>query len=247
MASSVALAAINNGDKVYLSNGAGTYGHIQGGGEFLVTQATGGSDSFKTFCLEFSEHIAVGSSNKYFATIDDDAQLGGNGGGPNDPLDVKSQFFYAAYRSGKLDDLSSAAPSGSYGAFSYNDNTWASALQLVFWKLENETPSGAISVADAARRDYLISLYNSSTNVFTDVVASVTYYYYVGDVKVMNLWDNYNTVTDARSGPHQSQLYIDATTIPRTEGVPEPATLAIWSLGLGIAGLVKLRRRQMAA
>lgn len=29
--------------------------------------------------------------------------------------------------------------------------------------------------------------------------------------------------------------------------VPEPATLAIWGLGLGIAGLVKFRRRQTAA
>jgi hypothetical protein len=30
------------------------------------------------------------------------------------------------------------------------------------------------------------------------------------------------------------------------ETVPEPATLAIWGLGLGIAGLVRLRRRQTA-
>lgn len=30
-------------------------------------------------------------------------------------------------------------------------------------------------------------------------------------------------------------------------GVPEPATLAIWGLGLGIAGLVKLRRNKLAA
>ncbi len=55
-----------------------------------------------------------------------------------------------------------------------------------------------------------------------------------GRVQVINLWQTYSN--GVGSGEKQSQLYMAP--------VPEPATLALWGIGLGIVGFVKLVRRK---
>jgi hypothetical protein len=52
------------------------------------------------------------------------------------------------------------------------------------------------------------------------------------------------------SGANADSMLIDDLTVATQladVATPEPATLAIWGLGLGIAGLVKLRRNRLAA
>ena len=71
---------LTDGDKIKLEWGPGTYGHGSGGGEFKVTGVTvlnGPGDTFLTFCLEFPEHISLGTA--YFVDINNRAISGGAG------------------------------------------------------------------------------------------------------------------------------------------------------------------------
>ena len=141
-----ASAAIQDGDLVRMTRDSGTYGGKLYGGEFRVTEQNVVSpdmvEVFKTFCLEYTETISITPPNNlYKATVDNGAVLGGSGFDPAynngsygtyDPLSNATKWFYQMYRESKLDDA------GYVSGFSYTDNAWADALQLVFWRLEGE-------------------------------------------------------------------------------------------------------------
>lgn len=103
------------------------------GGEFKVTASSLGS--FRTFCLELTEHVAIGGTYNY--TLQKYADHGSEP--ENDPLDVRSAWLYLHYRDGTLDDL--------VDSFNYGSNASANALQEAFWVIEDEPLNGFTSGA----------------------------------------------------------------------------------------------------
>jgi hypothetical protein len=97
-----------------------------GGGEFSVTSSTG-LGAFKTFCLEYNEHINIPGTYDY--TINSKAVGGGPGYTPNgDPLSIGTAWLYSNFRSGVL------ASSYGYDTAGDQDN-----LQKAIWWLEEES------------------------------------------------------------------------------------------------------------
>ena len=226
---SAAPLNLTDGDKVTLNWGAGTYGHADGGGEFLAAGVggsvlNGAGDSFLTFCLEINSHIALGTS--YYVAIDTAAKTGGGvaatyagdvagTAGVSDPINNATAWLYTQFRTNHLQD---------FVAFNYTSDADANSLQKAFWVLENEKPA---SFLDAKATD----LFNAAVGAgWTDT----------GNVRVMGLWEfrsgtlgNYTF-----SGDHQDQLYLIPT------AVPEPGTYAMMLAGLGLMGFVARRRQQ---
>lgn len=236
---------LTDGDKITLDWGAGTAGHGFGGGEFMARGVLGKvlkgpGDSFLTFCVEYPEHIALGTS--YYVKINTGAVNGGLGvngtypGDPSgwhtvgttpgfDPLSKATAWLYTQFRNHTLDT--------SHGV-SYNfvqDNAHANSLQLAIWSLENElsiaTTSGTTSFAfnnDAVAKNWA-SVAKTQGALWSNT----------GNVRVLNLYDTYDARTGVFSGNHQDQLYM----MP----VPEPETYAMLLAGLGLIGFTARRRQ----
>jgi hypothetical protein len=101
------------------------------------------------------------------------------------------------------------------------------ALQQSIWNLEDTT------TFTGAKVDAIV-------NFATANGGNLANFGLQGQVKVLNLWtgDRYTTATSA-----QSQLAYVPSTSPDNPAVPEPATMAVWSVLAGI-GLVAARRRR---
>jgi hypothetical protein len=249
------------------SDGAGylntdrTYGGSLYGGEFRVTElnaagnVVNGGQVFKTFCLEYSEHISLGGN--YVVTIDGGAIQGGLSGASPANYDAPSgatQWLYAAYRTSSLDD---------YTTFQYDNPNWADALQLVFWRLEGEVPTGNPWQYASGNANITAN----ATSLWTFVTAYQSWFenYENEQVAVLNLWNpsvigvtNYLDPSlrneDSEAGSNlrdalgayrqQSQLYYSGTGDEHIPGpVPEPGSLVAWS-GFALLGFIAARRRQ---
>jgi hypothetical protein len=148
-----------------------------GGGEFNAV--TSGHGSFVTFCLEYQEHIAFGTT--FYYEVSQTARYNGNG--TLDPLSRATAWLYLQFRSGTL---------GSYGAlYDYTGTTSdANDLQRAIWYLEGET-------AGASSPNYYATLaLNNAVSANEDNNG----FYGVG---VMNLWGN-----DAGTLARQDQLIL---------------------------------------
>ncbi|WP_425617575.1 hypothetical protein NA78x_001256 [Anatilimnocola sp. NA78] len=270
---SVASAAIFDGDLVHVrrstaadstageySNDDPTYGGALSGGEFVI-DATGGR--FKTFCLEYSEHIGI--NQQYLATVDQGAISGGLGGSVNgiDPLSGATQWFYRAYRTSSLDEF--MGPSG----FDYDNDKWAESLQLLFWRLEDELPNNASPWAYTSD-SVILSNANKLWGYYLDHQSFLDAYDDL-DVQVVNLWkpsvDDWGkplygmtdfSILEEEScegielrtalAPYraQSQLYYSAgEDIPPPAPTPEPASLIIWG-SIAALGAAAYRRSRVA-
>ncbi len=232
--------------QVTLNWGAGTYGHAGGGGEFLVKTAGGDlitylanniTRNFTTFCLEQGEHISLASL--YDISVDQVAYYGTNikqavALGSGDPLDASTAVLYGAYFDGSL--------SSRVGGFSYNANISANALQRAIWSIEDSLALG-ITVTDLLAKDLI--------NYANALVSSVDrqYQYYVDHVRVMNLWSPSAADSPvAVSKAAQSQLmWFNTPTPALLPHTPEPASLAIWALGLAATAAYHRRRRSCHA
>jgi len=113
-----------------------------GGGEFNVTSSTG-FGTFKTFCLEYDEHITIPGTYDY--TINSKAMGGGPGYSPNgDPISIGTAWLYSQFRAGTL----------QAGANVYDTAGDQGTLQQAIWWLEEETNSpgyGANAWVNAAK------------------------------------------------------------------------------------------------
>lgn len=231
---SVASAApldLTTGDKITLDWGAGTYGHGSGGGEFMARGVAGqvlngAGDSFLTFCLEYTSHVALDTA--YFVQLNTSAVPGGGvaatyagdvagTAGVQDPLSFATAWLFTQFSTNQLQN---------YVGFNYTSNADANSLQKAIWVLENEQ-SASILTSDSKAQALFTA---ATTSGWTDL----------GNVRVMSLWSNRSGTLGnyTFSGDRQDQLYMMPTPIP------EPETYAMLLAGLGLMGFVARRRRQ---
>ncbi len=156
--------SITPGDWVKVNTGVGgSYsGYFSGAINLYETNQTGTSSifAFQTFCVEFSEHIYVGTPT-YVSAIGDAAVSGGPGyGAPSgDPLSGQTKWLYYNFIAGKLEDP------GYLSGFSYNNAASYSALQQAIWYFEEEIGSPANSLA--------LSFINQASNKSTSASVQV--------------------------------------------------------------------------
>ncbi len=157
----------------------GTYG-TTAGGEFDIVDSDN-NVLFKTFCLEYDEHVNY-SSSFIVTNISGIAYGGGvniDSGDPSgDPISAETQWLYWNYVTGALEEATD---------YAYN-NTGINALQYAIWLLEEEIAS----TSDTLANDLVAAAY-----LAVDGGA------YLGDVAVMN-------ITFLSGTPAQSQLIANA-------------------------------------
>jgi hypothetical protein len=187
----------NVGDPITYTYSNGVYAVGYGyGGLFKITDTATGAVA-DSFCIELNEHIYNGD---LVAGISGKAVKGGVGGGNPDPIRPATDWLYAQYANG-------------VGGFSN-----LQALQVAFWRLEDEIADGvyATIITDSVLRGI-------ADSYVTLALAHDTGKY---GTQVLNLKG-----TDGSD--HQSQLIY--------QPVPIPAT--IWLLGSCLIALVGIRRR----
>jgi len=101
------------------------------------------------------------------------------------------------------------------------------ALQQAIWSLEGE-PFGSLSTLASSYK-------NMANKAVNDKLWSG-----IGNVRVLNLFSNYDANTKQYSGYRQDQLYM-------VSAVPEPETYAMMLAGLGLMGTIARRRKNKNA
>lgn len=220
-AATASASYVMTGETVKVTSGTNRTGS---GGPFKLTVQEDMDRSFETFCIEKNEYISL--SSIYGVTVDDAAIRGGLGGAIDgqDRISLATANLYIDWRAG-------AVTAGGF-AGTAADNL---QVQNVFWAFEGEGVSySSLTILGKAIYD----TYAGSTGGVgaTDIID------YVGDtVRVANLWVLNNGEFQYGSagnltGFAQSQL---------TLAVPEPASVAVWSVLALVfgAGLYRRRRR----
>lgn len=159
------VAASAHAGVVRITGNSYQYGE---GGEFTITPISGmngitgqardlSANSFQTFCVEYSEHINLGST--YYTQLATSSSRGGVGGGSPDPLSPATAYLYTQFRMGTLSNYDAS------GTARRND---ARSLQLAIWFLEDEINPTTPLVQDAW------SQYMSNTSIGIQARAWVT-------------------------------------------------------------------------
>lgn len=148
-----------------------------GGGEFYADVDVNGSIDFATFCLEYNEHISMGT--KYYFEVSQSARYNGNG--TLDPLSRGAAWLYLQFSDNLL------------AGYTHSQST-ANMLQKAFWALEDE--AGGIG-QNTGNNSYLALVANHFGSL-TDAKKDNNGQFGVG---VMNLWANRDG-----TGARQDQL-----------------------------------------
>lgn len=180
-------------------------------------------DGFRTFCIEFNEHVNLGGS--YSADIGT-AAIHGSGGPHPDPVSLATAWLYHEFRAGTL---STSVPT-------YTDSPAGNdALQQAIWWLEEETSAygvGAPAGSELSFNNYLVTAAVTATGAGSAAAARNIDANGAYNVYALNLYTLNGTVDDVK----QSQLAI----------VPEPSTViagVLLLLPFGASAVRILRRK----
>lgn len=227
LAANVCFAgSLSKGDVIRLDRGNGAVSGTAGG-EFSIWKQVGGNWEFigKTFCVEISEFVSLGSLYKV-GGVSDRAVFGGGVSG--DILDQTTKFLYNSYSNGTL---------ASYGTgFTYGNVNSVDALQYAIWAIEGERALTGTGNDILAQTLINLATAQVATNPTSDF-----------GVFVLNLFDistpdallsafdplNVSTWSAVSAYKKQDQLYY----------VPEPASVTIFALGFTLAGAYRVRSR----
>ncbi len=243
-------ASIGMGDIVTVNYGGP---HGAPGAFWVDKTSTSPADAYASFCVEKDEFFTPGSPYKVADVNSSIATKGGINTDSGDTISKGTAAIYAGYR-GAGDAAWNAF--ASLNSFSASNLGWGDAVQVVIWRLEEEQ----------ATNSYAGSSDNAKVNLLWNWVTAVSGGAGFGGVGTgmgnnpLNLgtlaMGNYTVASGNRvvvmnikhptnNAVAQSQLaYGNGDALIPPPEVPEPATIAIWGLGLGIAGLVKLSRRK---
>ena len=136
--------SITPGDWIKVTTGTGgSYsGYFSGAINVYETDQYGTSSAFafQTFCVEFAEHVYVGTPT-YVGAIGDSAVAGGSGySSPSgDPLSNETKWLYYNFIAGTL--------AANLFGFTYGNADSYNALQQAIWFFEQEitTPSSSLA------------------------------------------------------------------------------------------------------
>lgn len=154
MAPMASAYPVSAGDSITATLGIG--GGVNGGGAFNIDEV---GDSlgvlFDSFCIERSEHFALGEI-LYIGSITNGAIQGGLTGGNPDPLDTKTAFLVNQWATGAI----------------LHTGVNANDLQLAIWSIEGElgtltlTPGASALIESAANAfgDYDVAVMNLYAN-----------------------------------------------------------------------------------
>jgi len=201
---------------------------------FTRDQTTSGS--FQTFCVEVSEHILdnshvnVSEKDVSGTTVSYAYEGGGgtDGSGFGDPLDSRTAWLYTQFATGNLDGYDY---DGTGGYNSLTRAQTAGALQRLIWSLEEEGGGTDWDVDLSSYYGIDINTDQRQLILNWQIAYGPSGWSGIGNVRVLQLYENYNSMTGVYDGFRQDQLYL----------TPVPGAVLLGLLGLGAAGM-KLRR-----
>lgn len=208
------------GDYIKIANHHGT---SFPGGPFDLTFVPAAKSGFITFCLEKSENIQYGKT--YYVTVEDYAIKGGadnndlapfNGDANKDYLSLAAGYLYETFRTTGL--------AGKVAGWTGGTNDLI-ALQEAFWALEDERADP--KPADAG------SMFKK---LFDWAIANQK----ANSAKVINVW---GLKSDGRT-PDFTKYQQSLLTLVPQHRVPEPASVAVWSVVAGVFGVGAYARRR---
>ena len=222
--SAQANASVMVGDIVRFQNGPGSPG-----GEFgIAHEATPDITEFATFCLEKNEYINFSDTFEVY-DISQNADNGGVGGGPLDPVGEKTAWLYYNFRQGTL----AGYENGDITDTSSSRVDAANALQNAVWFLEDEQNSAGVGASFVALADAEYDAFINDANYAGNMQTAIDL------VRAMNIkWNS-----GSRKGQKaQSQLYLLDPPPGGGGSIPEPSTYIIWSLLM--VGMIVVYKRQ---
>jgi hypothetical protein len=147
------------GDRLTLQDSVGSLG----GGEFIVNPSPAGSfNSFVTFCVQLSEHIAADNATVYEVVGLSLTSLGAGASA----LSEQTAYLYTHFRQGTLAGYVNSVQS-------------ANALQWALWSFQAQAPLPALDAPTQALANSFIAAANTAvtTNAWNGY----------GNVRIMNL------------------------------------------------------------
>ncbi len=220
-----AQAALSVGDTIRFEDREGTVG----GGEYAVYGVSpfSANELFRTFCVQTTEFLDFNAAGFKIVGITDHTVAG------NDQISPQTAYLFAHFSMGDLGHY-------DYTPAPYNDSTYehdrdANDLQKALWYFEGET-STTFSNLPTESQQWITEANNAvSSGAWSGL----------DGVSVLNI-----TWATSRGGHYkndnaQDVLYWNPPP-PPPPGVPEPASIAVWSL-LGLSlGWTSWRRRRRA-
>lgn len=238
-----ALASVQIGDFVKLTRGSN---HGTGGGAFDVDDLNDpGTLDFKTFCVEITEHISLGSTYYVYDISNHNDKNGGpSNGSANRTLGTTAAWLYTQFRQG---DIVLTDPNTTTARNLEN------AMQLGIWRGMLNGSNVGYTNADILAAvggqsgwnggiSYIANILDPILNGwFTSLAADYATWQahgatYTGGVQIMNL------KTSPTGAYAQDQLIWEDIPGQTQLDAPEPATLAVWS-GLAAVGLLATWKR----
>jgi hypothetical protein len=177
---------------------------------FRMDLDANGTYDYVTFCVETQENISLGRTYEYnVSTI---IKNRGNDGPLNFDTSTGHALAFVFYTFHTQGEAGIASLSGIGG---FTNEQYRELVQRTIWnKLHGGNTTGTFT------QTRINQLFNAASGVWTDL----------GNVRVMNVWDD----ADTESGARQDMLII----------IPLPSVAGLASLGL--MGLVATGRRRMA-
>ena len=186
-----------------------------------------GSNRFLTFCVEPNSGSVASTGT---------AKLNFSGGNStrvsydNKAVSVGTAFLYKQFATGAFSSNLYNYTNASQRSSDYS--TLLSTLRALM------SPQGSLNWSSNKYLAYLLTI-NSSQSYWTGVYNPGQYYDEIGNyaIFVMNVRNANGT------GEYQDFLYISKADYGKGGEVPEPATILLWTLGMGAFGIGHYRKR----